>query len=113
MKEDFADYNKHIVILFDAVESAGYHSEVYEELNAVLDTVSYNYLSVKGFLPKYNLVGHSRGGVVNLMYATEHPYSVENLISNRHALRRLGLRRPFRYKTFARTTAWSTPTFSI
>jgi pimeloyl-ACP methyl ester carboxylesterase len=79
--EDFADYNKHIVILFDAIENVGYHSEVYEELNAVLDTVSYNYLSVKGFLPKYNLVGHSRGGVVNLMYATEHPYSVENLIS--------------------------------
>jgi uncharacterized alpha/beta hydrolase family protein len=79
--DNFLDFNKNIVILFDAVDNKGYHSAVYEEFNAVLDTVSYAYLSVNGFLPKYNLVGHSRGGVVNLMYATWHPYNVENLIS--------------------------------
>jgi hypothetical protein len=79
--EKFVNYNKNIVILFDAVDTQGYHSAVYEELNAVLDTVSFDFLSVNGVLPKYNLVGHSRGGVVNLMYATEHPYSVVNLIS--------------------------------
>jgi uncharacterized repeat protein (TIGR02543 family) len=79
--DTFLDFNKNIVILFDAVDNVGYHSAVYEEFNAVLDTVSYAYLSVNGFLPKYNLVGHSRGGVVNLMYATWHPYNVENLIS--------------------------------
>ena len=34
-----------------------------------------------GRLPRYNLVAHSRGGVVNAMYTIEHPYSVASLVS--------------------------------
>lgn len=34
-----------------------------------------------GYLPKINLIGHSRGGIINLLYAHDYPEIVSNLIS--------------------------------
>jgi hypothetical protein len=76
-----ADFGKHNIILFNSHFSSNYHQEVYEEFNAVLDYISYKYMLTMGRLPKYNLVAHSRGGVVNAMYTIEHPYNVASLVS--------------------------------
>ena len=76
-----SDFSKHIIVIFQAYDPDAYHEVVYEELNSVIDTISYDYLTITGKIPKINLIAHSRGGLINLRYATNHPYNVTNLIS--------------------------------
>lgn len=76
-----SDFSKHIIVIFEAYDPNAFHEVVYEELNSVIDTISYDYLTITGKIPKINLIGHSRGGLINLIYATNHPYNVSNLIS--------------------------------
>lgn len=75
------DVSKHIVLVYESNIIYDGHKKVYGEFNTVLDTVSAQYKALTGFLPIYNLIGHSRGGVINLMFATEHPYNVDKVIS--------------------------------
>lgn len=75
------DVSKHILLIFDSGISTHGHDEVYEEFHYVLDNVSLQYKSLTGVLPKYNLIGHSRGGITNIMYATEHLYNVHEIFS--------------------------------
>ena len=75
------DVSKHIVIVFDS--SVAYESNdiVYNEFHNILDNISAQYKNLTGVLPRFNLVGHSRGGITNIMYATEHPYNVASVFS--------------------------------
>lgn len=75
------DVSKHIVLIYDASNPQGGHKEVYNEFHTLLDTISSQYKSLTGLLPIYNLIGHSRGGITNLMFATEHPYNVDKVMS--------------------------------
>lgn len=75
------DFSKHVVIIFGQYYYNEYHAIVYRELDSLIDSISYDYKIYTGKLPKVNLIGHSRGGLINLMYATNHPYNVANLIS--------------------------------
>lgn len=47
----------------------------------MLSKIVYDVKTVTGFLPKINLIGHSRGGITNLQYALDHPDMVASLIS--------------------------------
>ena len=75
------DVSKHIIVLFESSEPKRSNQYVYEEFENVVDTISYQYYSLVGELPKLNLVGHSRGGLTNIMYATDHPYNVVSVFS--------------------------------
>jgi predicted alpha/beta hydrolase family esterase len=79
--EQIQNFNKHNIIIVDATDSYDFHHAVYEEVNAIVDALSYDFLQVNGTLPMVNLIGHSRGGVVNIMYATKHPYNVSSVYS--------------------------------
>ena len=47
-------------------------------LNNILSKIA---IQQYGYLPSINLIGHSRGGLVNLLYANDYPEIVNNLIS--------------------------------
>ena len=75
------DISKHILIVFDSSDSQMNNNQAYSEFEIMMHTISLQYKMFSGKLPKFNLIGHSRGGIINLMYATEHIYNVNNLIS--------------------------------
>lgn len=75
------DISKHIVVVFNSNAPNSGNYEIYDEFHYVLDTISSQYKSLAGVLPRFNLVGHSRGGITNIMYATEHPYNVDSIFS--------------------------------
>lgn len=73
----------HTVIVFDASDAVKEESnnEVYDELNYMLSKIAYDVRYLTGYLPKINLIGHSRGGITNLQYALDHLKMVKALIS--------------------------------
>ncbi|MBR2322821.1 MAG: alpha/beta fold hydrolase [Clostridia bacterium] len=55
---------------------------MYEEFNYMLSKIVYDVKQLNnGVLPKINLIGHSRGGITNLMYALDHPDMVASMFS--------------------------------
>jgi len=75
------DTSKHIILLFQSGNGMESNDYIYEEFENVIDTISLQYKSLCGMLPRLNLVGHSRGGLTNIQYATEHPYNVVGMYS--------------------------------
>lgn len=75
------DASKHIVIVYNSSVSWRSNYTVYNEFHTILDNISAQYKNLTGVLPRFNLVGHSRGGITNIMYATEHPYNVASVFS--------------------------------
>lgn len=75
------DASRHIVLIFESGAPSRSNKYVYHEFENVLDNISLQYKSLTGVLPRYNLVGHSRGGLTNIMYATDHPYNVADIYS--------------------------------
>jgi pimeloyl-ACP methyl ester carboxylesterase len=76
------DMSKHIIIIFQSSKPGGYNYEVYEEFNYMLSKIVYDVKQLNnGVLPKINLIGHSRGGITNLMYALDHPDMVASMFS--------------------------------
>jgi len=80
---NLSDISKHIIIVFDGMGKYERQSneEAYKELNCVIDKLLYDvrYLGVNN--PRINLIGNGRGGLLNLMYAINHPYNVAGLFS--------------------------------
>lgn len=75
------DVSKHIVLIYESGIEYASNDDVYDEFHSLLDNISMQYKSLTGVLPRFNLVGHSRGGITNIQYATEHPYNVASLFS--------------------------------
>ena len=75
------DVSKHIVIVYNSSVADKSNNTVYNEFHIILDNISAQYKNLTGVLPRFNLVGHSRGGITNIMYATEHPYNVASVFS--------------------------------
>lgn len=75
------DVSKHIVLIYNSQKAGHGHNAVYEEFDYLLDSISLQYKALSGKLPLFNLVGHSRGGVINLMYTMRHPYNVLDVFS--------------------------------
>ena len=80
--------SKHIIIIFEATKyegvsaTNGYNYEVYEEFNYMLSKIVYDVKVLNnGYLPKINLIGHSRGGLTNLEYALDHPLMIDSVFS--------------------------------
>ncbi|MBR2376505.1 MAG: InlB B-repeat-containing protein [Clostridia bacterium] len=65
-----SDVSKHIIVVFESSIPYSYHQDVYNELHNVIDRISYDILYLTGKIPKVNLISHSRGGIISMMYAT-------------------------------------------
>jgi len=82
---NLTDSSKHYLVVFDSNRNTtnGSNDNVYFQLNYALSKIAEDLKAVNpdNKLPKFNLIGHSRGGITNLQYALDHPDMVENLIS--------------------------------
>lgn len=75
-----------IVLLYDGDMGYGNvaktNQEIYENfkeaLNCLLTDIANNQY---GYISKVNLIGHSRGGLINMLYSIDYPEIVNNLIS--------------------------------
>lgn len=75
------DVSKHIIIVYESNNAQGYNDTVYAEFNYVLSKIVYDVKYLTGYLPKINLIGHSRGGITNLQYALDHPDLVHSMFA--------------------------------
>ena len=87
------NFNKPCVVVINPINTSLGHNifedegnEAYQELEALINGFIYQYMRQKGDgvnskKPKINLVGHSRGGILNMMYALNHPDIVDTLVS--------------------------------
>ena len=85
-------YNKSIVIVFNPyMENEGHdiygisskNGLAYYELESVVNAIIYKYMedNSTNSCPKINMIGHSRGGLLNMLYALQHPNVVDTLVS--------------------------------
>lgn len=76
------DSSYHTILLFETKKSSYSNEYVYSQFDK---TVSQVVNEIKGnndgLLPKVNLIGHSRGGLINLLYAMDHPDMVNKIFS--------------------------------
>lgn len=83
---DYECINKQIVVLYNGVmgadEIAVSDDTCYAHFKNAVNRLVVDIASKQhGYLPKLNLIGHSRGGLINLLYAHEFSQIVNNLIS--------------------------------
>lgn len=74
----------HIILVYDpdSYYQSDSNANAYYRFNYAVSSLLYQIQRVNGgWLPKVNLIGHSRGGLVNLLYAMDHPDLVSNMIS--------------------------------
>lgn len=87
-----ADYTVHNVVVFNSSNGSQNFDREYYEFKRVVNSISYDYKQSMLFVPKLNLVAHSRGGLVITKYANEYPYNVDSIFC---------LGTPFKGTTFA------------
>lgn len=85
-KETEFDINisNHICLIVAGVDDTSAYcsnEDVYADFENAVDAFLYMLYCNLGVIPKINLIGHSRGGITNLLYAINHPKIVSNLIS--------------------------------
>lgn len=83
---NFVDLSIHnlspkVIILFKSSDYKQHNIIDYLELNYIIDLFSYKYLRDYEYVPKVNLIGHSRGGLTNIQYVNEHPLNVDSVFS--------------------------------
>ncbi len=83
---DNLDFRKHnfskpTIVVFETYQNSESNDYVYTQFNYAISTLLYEYKKYLGALPKLNLVGHSRGGLINLMYMLDHPDLVNSVFS--------------------------------
>jgi len=64
------DKTRHNIIVFESRDSIQYRNFVYNELNAILTMISYDFFRSTGVIPKINMIGHSTGGIWNMMWGS-------------------------------------------
>ena len=83
-EQNIIDASKHIFLTYYGPEDTeAYHSneELYIYFANALDAFLLDYQDVYGIIPKVNLIGHSRGGLVNMLYAINHPQVIASFMS--------------------------------
>jgi hypothetical protein len=75
--------NNHVIVIYEAsaTDDDKIVNVAYEELKFVINMVTYDVTKVKNSKVKINLIGHSRGGLINMKYAINYPYNVDSLFS--------------------------------
>lgn len=79
------DFTKHVIIVYDSKyqESETFSTEiVFQRFKKVMNAVVDSYRSSHdGVYPKMNLIGHSRGTIINLLYATQYPDRIDSMFA--------------------------------
>ena len=87
------DIYSQIVLIYEGEDSNFYKNEfgenvpksnqfIYNLFKNSLNTILTDIANLQnGYVPSVNLIGHSRGGIINMLYANEYPEIVNNLIS--------------------------------
>lgn len=80
---NYIDTTKSSIIVFESSgnNTGAAHALAFAELHKFIDNVLYDYKYTTGCIPKINLIGHSRGGILNMMYANTHPHFVDSIFS--------------------------------
>lgn len=76
--------NKHIIIIFEATLNgrSGSHNAMYNEFKKMTLSVAHDYGYITGGIyPKINLIGHSRGGLINMDFANHYPRLISDMFS--------------------------------
>jgi len=73
------DKSRHNIIVFESRDNIQYRNFVYNELNAILTMISYDYWRELGIIPLINMIGHSTGAIWNMMWANRHPHNVSGM----------------------------------
>ena len=81
--DDYRDDEiKHTIVLYETEDAYESNDLSYQEFDEVISRVVYDIKkSNNDILPKINLIGHSRGGLINLLYALDHPDMVNQIFS--------------------------------
>lgn len=78
------DLNKHISLVYKGrydAETYISNEDLYSDFEIALDSFLNILLQETNSMPKINLIGHSRGGIINLLYAIDHPQIIDNVFS--------------------------------
>ena len=74
--------NSPVIVVFETAQSQYSNDYVYSQFDYAIGKIV---LEIKenndNKLPKINLIGHSRGGLINLLYALDHPLMVNQIFS--------------------------------
>lgn len=75
--------NNHIVIIYQSSNETNdkISDFAYKELEFAINKITYDVIQLMETKVKINLIGHSRGGILNMKYAIEYPYNVDGLFS--------------------------------
>ena len=57
------------------------NEELYLNFADAVDAFIFEYYTLFGVVPKINLIGHSRGGLINMIYAIHHPQIIASFMS--------------------------------
>lgn len=87
-EKTISDFSQHTLVLLD-MERAWEneddrdetHETVYNKIHMMIDDITWDYYVWSGRLPRVNLIGFSRGGLINMDYAINHPKNVASLVS--------------------------------
>lgn len=74
---DIVSYHSVVMLQFSNDQLP--QSQAYSELELVVNSLLYEYKYWGAPNPTVNLIGHGRGGLLNIQYANEHPYTVHSL----------------------------------
>ena len=86
-QNELIDFSKPLFLFYQGLDDAStvesYKSNytLYWHFAQALDAFLYSYYQTFGIVPKVNLIGHSRGGLVNMIYALNHPSLVASFMS--------------------------------
>lgn len=75
------DYSKHVIFVYNSVHDFDLGADdVYSHFKSTINAVVSSYQAGhSGIIPKMNLIGHSRGAIMNLKYATEYPDRIDSM----------------------------------
>lgn len=75
-----SDVVKHLVIMANlTVDQSVSLNAKYNILNNIVNSILYDYIYWGINNPTVNLIGHGTGGLINIMYANEHPNTVNSI----------------------------------
>lgn len=69
----------HNVIVYESNNGMQSLTNEFNNFEYVVNTICYDYKKLHGFVPKINLIGHSRGGLVTQKYLNKYPYNVSGI----------------------------------
>lgn len=71
-----SDTLSHNLIVYESDDAKQSLGDEFNHFEHIVNTLCYDYKRLHGFVPRINLIGHSRGGLVAQKYVNEYPYNV-------------------------------------